>query len=112
MSEERELPERRGPAPLLIEISEVEDRIEVLEKERDRRTWAMIWLGLLALVFFALGAGLGNVGFHVVAAFVTVYQIVPLGRRMEVSVQLRRAESELHRLLEAGDSVGDPEPDA
>ena len=111
MSEGPDLPGRPDPALLLIEISEVEDRIEVLRKERGTRTRNMITLALVTVAFVVLGFLYGTPGF-VIAAFLAVYQIVPYGRHMMASEQLRRAEGERDRLLEARDSVGDSEVEA
>lgn len=99
--------EREVVETSIIEISDLKDQLEILYGKRRERRRTMAWLGLVAILFLVWGMMYGTPG-YVIALILTVFQIVPVARHIEISDEIRRAKWKLDRLLLAPGPVGDP----
>lgn len=90
-------------AERLVLRVELEDKIQVMEKDLRRHTWNFRALLAAAAVFFVMGVLYGTPG-HVAGVFLCMASLVPLTRQMTKADEIRRARNELQRMLTSGGS--------
>lgn len=93
-------------AERLVLRVELEDKIQVMEKDLRSHTWNFRGLLAAAAVFFVMGVLYATPG-HIAGVFLCIASLVPLTRQMMKADEIRRARNELRRLLTSGGNEGE-----